>query len=131
MLRPYSWGVPTHDTTPSGTLQTTICFRMTFSLLQHLAEDGEDEEGESSAPDEGVEDHERPPDDVADGCAEDVGDNVARLAKESLQEHKQHKMNHAKRDVCKQERFNLQPPFITLTQSISPFPRAFHCIVWY
>ena len=55
--------------------------------LQNLADKRKDEEREDCAPDEGVDDHDRPPEDAAGGRAEGVGDDVARLAKKALEEH--------------------------------------------
>ena len=70
-------------------------------LLNHFAEEGEDEEREDSAPDEGVEDHERPPEDTARRGAESVGDGVARLAEEAvLEEQEEDKVDDAERNVC-------------------------------
>ena len=70
-------------------------------LLDDFAEEGEDEEGEDGAPDERVEDHERPPEDTVGGGAESVGDGVAGLAEEAaLEEQEENKGNDAERNVC-------------------------------
>ncbi len=70
-------------------------------LLDDFAEEREDEEREDRAPDEGVEDHERPPEDTVGGGAESVGDGVAGLAEEAaLEDQEQDEMHHAERDVC-------------------------------
>jgi len=70
-------------------------------LLDDFAEEGEDEEGEDGTPDEGVEDHERPPDDTVGGGAEGVGDGVAGLAEEAaLEEQEEDKVDDAERNVC-------------------------------
>ena len=71
--------------------------------LQHLADERKDEEREDRAPDEGVDDHDRPPEDAAGGCAEGAGDDVARLAKEAPKDHEQHEMQHAQWHIGKQE----------------------------
>ena len=72
-------------------------------LLENLAYEREDEEREYCAPDERVDDHQYPPEDAAGGCAKSVGDDVARLAKESLEEQEQNEMHHAQRHIRKQE----------------------------
>ena len=70
-------------------------------LLDHVADEREDEERENRAPDEGVEDHERPPEDTFGGSAESVGNGVAGLAEEAaLEDQEQDEMHHAERDVC-------------------------------
>ena len=70
-------------------------------LLNDFAEEGEDEEGEDGTPDERVEDHERPPEHPARGCAKSVGNDVAGLAEEAaLEEQKEDKVDDAERDVC-------------------------------
>ena len=71
--------------------------------LQHLTNEREDEEREDCAPYEGVDDHQHPPENAAGGCAEGVGDDVARLAKKALEQHEQHEMHHAQRHVGEQE----------------------------
>ena len=76
-------------------------------LLNDFAEDGEDEEREDGAPDERVEDHERPPEDTLGGGAEGVGDGVAGLAEEAvLEEQEEDKVDDAERDVCEEEGFH-------------------------
>ena len=73
----------------------------TRRLLNDLAEEGEDEEGEDGAPDEGVEDHEHPPEDTLGGGAESVGNCVAGLAEETaLEEQEEDEVDDAERDVC-------------------------------
>ena len=73
-------------------------------LLDDFAEEGEDEEREDGAPDERVENHERPPDDTVGGGAESVGDGVAGLAEETaLEDQEQDEMHHAERDIREQE----------------------------
>ena len=70
-------------------------------LLDHFADEREDEEREDCAPDEGVEDHERPPEDTLRGGAESVGNGVAGLAEEAaLEDQEQDEMHHAERAVC-------------------------------
>ncbi len=70
-------------------------------LLNDFAEEREDEEREDGAPDEGVEDHERPPEDTFGGGAESVGNGVAGLAEEAaLEEQEQDEVDDAERDVC-------------------------------
>ena len=70
-------------------------------LLDDFAEEGEDEEREDGAPDEGVEDHERPPADTACRGAKSVGDGVAGLAEEAaLEEQEENKVYDAERNVC-------------------------------
>ena len=70
-------------------------------LLDHLADEREDEEGEDGAPDEGVEDHERPPEDTLGGGAKSVGDGVAGLAEEAaVEEQEEDKVDDAERNVC-------------------------------
>ena len=70
-------------------------------LLDHLADEREDEERENRAPDEGVEDHERPPEDTLRGGAESVGNGVAGLAEEAaLEEQEEDKVDDAERNVC-------------------------------
>ena len=81
-------------------LSFVVCPLIIF-LLDHFAEAGGDEEREDRAPDEGVEDHERPPEDTARRGAESVGNGVAGLAEEAaLEEQEQDEMHHAERDVC-------------------------------
>ena len=76
-------------------------------LLDDFAEEGEDEEREDGAPDEGVEDHERPPEDTLGGGAESVGDGVAGLAEEAaLEEQEEDEVDDAERDVCEEEGFH-------------------------
>ena len=70
-------------------------------LLDHFADEREDEEREDCTPDKGVEDHERPPEDTARRGAESVGNGVAGLAEEAaLEDQEQDEMHHAERDVC-------------------------------
>ena len=70
-------------------------------LLEHFAEEGEDEEREDGAPDEGVEDHESPPEDTLGGGAESVGNSVAGLAEEAaLEEQEEDKVDDAEGSVC-------------------------------
>ena len=72
-----------------------------FFLLDHFAEEREDKEREDRAPDEGVEDHQHPPEDSFGGGAESVGDGVARLAEETaLEDQEQDEVDDAERDVC-------------------------------
>ena len=81
-------------------LSFAVCPLILF-LLDHLADEREDEERENRAPNEGVEDHERPPEDTARRGAESVGDGVAGLAEEAaLEDQEQDEMHHAERDVC-------------------------------
>lgn len=69
-------------------------------LLDHFADEREDEEREDCAPDEGVEDHERPPEDTARRGAESVGNGVAGLAEEAaLEDQEQDEVDDAKRDI--------------------------------
>ena len=76
-------------------------------LLDDFAEEGEDEEREDGAPDEGVEDHERPPEDTLRGGAEGVGDGVAGLSEEAaLEEQEEDEVDDAERDVCEEEGFH-------------------------
>ena len=80
--------------------RSTCSTRLKF-LLNNFAEEGEDEEREDGTPDEGVEDHERPPEDTMRGGAESAGDGVARLAEETaLEEQEEDKVDDAERDVC-------------------------------
>ena len=75
--------------------------RQLVLLLDHFAEEGEDEEREDCAPDERVEDHERPPEDTVGRGAEGVGNGVAGLAEETaLEEQEENKVNDAERNVC-------------------------------
>ena len=70
-------------------------------LLDDFADEWEDEEREDGAPDEGVEDHERPPEDTLGGGAESVGNGVAGLAEEAaLEEQEEDEVDDAERDVC-------------------------------
>ena len=70
-------------------------------LLDDFAEEWEDEERENCAPDKGVEDHERPPEDTARRGAESVGNGVAGLSEEAaLEDQEQDKVDDAERDVC-------------------------------
>ena len=81
-------------------LSFVVCPLILF-LLDHLADEREDEERENRAPDERVEDHERPPEDTVGGGAEGVGNGVAGLAEEAaLEDQEQDEMHHAERDVC-------------------------------
>ena len=81
-------------------LSFVVCPLILF-LLDHLADEREDEEREDCAPDERVEDHERPPEDTARRGAESVGNGVAGLAEEAaLEDQEQDEMHHAERDVC-------------------------------
>ena len=76
-------------------------------LLDDLAEEGEDEEREDGAPDEGVEDHERPPENTLRGGAESVGNGVAGLSEEAaLEEQEEDKVDDAERDICEEEGFH-------------------------
>ena len=84
-----------------GILKGLSTWTNTFRLREHFAEEGEDEEGEDGTPDERVEDHERPPEHPARGCAECVGNGVAGLSEEAaLEDQEQDEMHHAERDVC-------------------------------
>ena len=70
-------------------------------LLDHFADEGEDEERENRTPDEGVEDHERPPEDTARRGTKRIGHRVAGLSEDAaLEDQKQDEMHHAERDVC-------------------------------
>ena len=81
-------------------LSFVVCPLILF-LLDHFAEEGEDEERENCAPDEGVEDHQHPPEDTFGGSAESAGDGVARLAEETaLEDQEQDEVDDAERDVC-------------------------------
>ena len=71
--------------------------------LQDLANEREDEEREDCAPYERVDDHDYPPENAAGGCAEGIGDDVAWLTKESLEEQEQNEMHHAQRYIGEQE----------------------------
>ena len=77
--------------------------RILMLSLQHLADEGEDEEREYRAPDEGVDDHQHPPNETAGRRAKGVGDDVARLPKESLEYQETDEMHHAQRHIGKQE----------------------------
>ena len=82
-------------------LHVSTCSTRLKFLLEHFAEEGEDEEREDGAPDEGVEDHERPPEDALGGGAEGVGDGVAGLSEEAaLEEQEEDKVDDAERNVC-------------------------------
>lgn len=81
-------------------------------LLENFADEREDEERNDCAPDEGVEDHDGPPDYAATGSAEGIGDNVAWLAEEAADDDEQHKMQDAQRHIGEQERFHMYFPFI-------------------
>ena len=73
-------------------------------LLDDFAEEGEDEEREDGAPDEGVENHERPPEDAVGGRAESTRDGVAGLAEEAaLEEQEEDEVDDAERNVCEEE----------------------------
>ena len=77
---------------------------LSFFLLDHFADEREDEERENRAPDKGVEDHERPPEDTARRGAESVGNGVARLSEETaLEDQEQDEVDDAKRDIREQE----------------------------
>ena len=81
-------------------LSFVVCPLILF-LLDHLADEREDEEREDSAPNERVEDHESPPEDSFGGGAEGVGDGVAGLAEEAaLEEQEEDKVDDAERNVC-------------------------------
>ena len=70
-------------------------------LLDHLADEREDEERENRAPDEGVEDHERPPEDTARRGAESVGNGVAGLSEEAaLEDQEEDEVDDPERNVC-------------------------------
>ena len=70
-------------------------------LLDHLADEREDEERENRAPDERVEDHQHPPEDTFGGSAESVCHRVAGLAEEAaLEEQEEDEVDDAERDVC-------------------------------
>ena len=84
----------------------TLPFSNSNSILQlllslnDLAEEGEDEEREDGAPDEGVENHERPPEDAVGGRAESTRDGVAGLAEETaLEDQEEHEVDDTERDV--------------------------------
>lgn len=75
-----------------------------LGLLQDLADEREDEEREDCAPDEGVDDHDHPPDDAVGGRAECAGDGIAGLAEEAaLEDQEQNEMHHAQRHIGEQE----------------------------
>ena len=75
-----------------------------LSLLQDLADEREDEEGEDRTPDERVDDHDQPPDDTVGGRAERAGDGIAGLAEEAaLEDQEQDEMHHAQRHIGEQE----------------------------
>ncbi len=81
-------------------LSFVVCPLILF-LLDHFADEREDEERENRAPDEGVEDHERPPEDPFGGGAESVGNGVAGLAEEAvLEEQEEDEVDDAERNVC-------------------------------
>ena len=79
-------------------------YRAIFIIsLQDLADNRKDKEREYRAPDEGVDDHQHPPNETAGGGAKGVGDDVARLAKEALEDQETYEMHHAQRHIGKQE----------------------------
>jgi len=80
--------------------------------FKELADEGEDKEREDCTPDKGVDDHYGPPDDAAGGRSENIGNDVARLAEEALEDNKQHKMHRTQWHVGEQERFHVYFPFI-------------------
>ena len=81
-------------------LSFVVCPLILF-LLDHFADEREDEEREICAPDERVENHERPPEDTARRGAESVGNGVAGLAEEAaLEDQEQDEVDDAERDVC-------------------------------
>lgn len=84
-------------------------------LLQDLADEGEDEEGEDGAPKEGVDDHHDPPEEAAVGGAEGVGDGVARLPEElrALEDQEADEVNDTQRNIREQERFHGLFSFLT------------------
>ena len=89
-----------------------LCSTRLKFLLDDFAEEGEDEEREDGAPDERVEDHERPPEDTVGGGSEGVGNGVAGLAEEAaLEEQEEDKVDDAERNVCEQEGFHFRRPF--------------------
>ena len=71
--------------------------------LQDLADERKDEEREYRAPDEGVDDHQPPPENASGRRAKGVGDDVARLPKEALEYQETDEMYHAQRNIGKQE----------------------------
>ena len=74
--------------------------------LQQLTDEREDEEREDRAPDKGIDDHQHPPEQASGGCAEGIGDDVAWLTKEPLEEQEEYKMHHAQRDIREQKRLH-------------------------
>ena len=87
---------------PTPTLYSNFSY-----LLNDFTEYGEDNEREDGAPDERVEDHQRPPEDTLGGGAESVGDGVAGLSEEAaLEEQEEDEVDDAERDVCEEEGFH-------------------------
>ena len=81
-------------------LSFVVCPLILF-LLDHLADEREDEEREDRTPDERVEDHQHPPEDTFGGSAESVCHRVAGLAEEAaLEEQEEDKVDDAERNVC-------------------------------
>lgn len=81
-----------------------------IGLLEELADQREDEEREDRTPDEGVDDHQRPPQDAAGGNPERAGDSVAGLAEEALENQEADEVDDAQRNVGEQERFHFDYP---------------------
>ena len=75
-------------------------------LFEELAEEREHEEREDRAPDEGVEDHERPPENAAVGRTQGIGHGESGLSEESLEDEEQDEVQHAQRHVGEQKRFH-------------------------
>ena len=75
--------------------------------LQDLADERKDEKRDYRAPDEGVNDHQHPPENASGRRAKGVGDDVARLPKEALEYQETDEMHHAQRHIGKQKRFHL------------------------
>ena len=98
MKEGFYWVSPNERTLPFSNSNSIL---QLLPLLDDFAEEGEDEEREDCAPDEGVEDHERPPEDTAGRGAESVGNGVAGLAEEAaLEEQEEDEVDDAERNVC-------------------------------
>ena len=94
-------GCAEHPMPPSSVLCRSSSVLSFFFLLDHLADEREDEERENRTPDKGVEDHQPPPEDTFGGGAESVGNGVAGLSEEAaLEDQEQDEMHHAERNVC-------------------------------
>lgn len=102
-----------HKSNETSGISTSIR-RLRIRLFQDFADEGEYEEGEDSAPDKGVENHQHPPEDSAGGGTDRVCDGIPRLTEElcPFENQETDEVDDTQRNVRKQKRFHFFHPFL-------------------